>query len=44
MTIPKALEEIQSLRPTVGETAVILDEYEAFLRAWSLSDFCIAAE
>lgn len=44
MSIPKALAEIQSLRPAVGETAVILDEYEAFLRAWSPRKFGIAAE
>lgn len=31
MSIPKALREIQSLRPAVTETASILDEYEAYL-------------
>lgn len=36
MSIPKALEEIRSMRPAVGETAAILDEYEDYLRAWSV--------
>ncbi|WP_127903907.1 exonuclease domain-containing protein [Solirhodobacter olei] len=44
MSIPKALDEIKSLRPAVGETAVILDEYEAYLRAWSLRGASFAAE
>lgn len=44
MSIPKALDEIASLRPAVGETAAILDEYEAYLRAWSLRGASIAAE
>ncbi|MEM6891259.1 MAG: exonuclease domain-containing protein [Pseudomonadota bacterium] len=44
MSIPKALDEIESLRPAVGETAVILDEYEAYLRSWSSRGASFAAE
>ena len=44
MSIPKALAEIESLRPAVGQTAAILDEYEAYLRAWSLRGASFAAE
>jgi exonuclease I len=44
MSIPKALAEIQSIRPAVGKTAKILDEYEAYLNAWSVRSSGIAAE
>lgn len=44
MSIPKALAEIESMRPAVDETAAILDEYEAYLRAWSLRGASFAAE
>ena len=44
MSIPKALAEIESMRPAVGETAAILDEYEAYLYAWSLRGASFAAE
>ena len=44
MSIPKALDQIKSLRPAVGETAEILDEYEAYLQARSLRGASLAAE
>lgn len=44
MSIPKALLEIESMRPAVGQTAAILDEYEAYLHSWSLYGASVAAE
>ena len=44
MTVPKALEEIKELRPAVGKTANILEEYEYWLQRLRSRGFPYAAE